>query len=339
MNNLVLDEDVLRDYLLGNLSEAETERLDELSLTDDEFVHLVRVAENGVVDAYVDGELSGSLLQQFESKYLGSANRRQKVEFARSFREFIERNAETEISKAKIRTAADRTKQKARRIGVSRHVFSIPPLVGWSAAIASLILIVSIGWLGFDNLRLRRQIAQRQSVAKSQTQQNEQSTQTNRGSGTSAAEEELVSLRQTKERLEEELRKEKQRASEMERTLSQQQVAPAGAARLATFLLTPQMRSVGELRTISLPAGTATVVMKLQLEPNDNSRYRVVLLEGGKTIWRSKTIEAKGSADEKTLNVILPSQLFRKKTYVLRVYGIGTSGNSEVLSDYVFKIE
>jgi hypothetical protein len=44
------------EYLLGALPEAETERLDELSITDDEFTESLQVAETDLVDAYVLGE-------------------------------------------------------------------------------------------------------------------------------------------------------------------------------------------------------------------------------------------------------------------------------------------
>jgi len=60
-----VDEQVITDYLLGALPEAETERLDELSLTDDDFIRRLKVAENDLVDAYVKGELSGGALAQF----------------------------------------------------------------------------------------------------------------------------------------------------------------------------------------------------------------------------------------------------------------------------------
>ena len=50
----------IRDYLLGQLPESETERLDELSITDDECAERIRAVEHDLVDAFARGELAGS---------------------------------------------------------------------------------------------------------------------------------------------------------------------------------------------------------------------------------------------------------------------------------------
>ena len=79
--------------LLGSLSAEETERLDELSLTDDEFAGRLQAVENELIDAYVEGELSGQTLEQFNSFYLSSPKRRERVRFAQVFRTVAERSA------------------------------------------------------------------------------------------------------------------------------------------------------------------------------------------------------------------------------------------------------
>jgi hypothetical protein len=55
-------------YLVGALPDHETERLDELSVADDEFAIRLRAAEHDLVDAYVRGELSGETLDHFRSQ-------------------------------------------------------------------------------------------------------------------------------------------------------------------------------------------------------------------------------------------------------------------------------
>ena len=73
------DDDQLTRYLLGALSEDETNRLDELSVVDDELAERLRVLEDDLVDAYASGTLKGDRLKRFESFYLGSARRRGKA--------------------------------------------------------------------------------------------------------------------------------------------------------------------------------------------------------------------------------------------------------------------
>ena len=77
-------------YLLGTLPEAETERFDALSVADPEFANELTAIEKNLVDAYVEGELTGPTLERFESHYLASPLRREKVEFARAFHNFAD---------------------------------------------------------------------------------------------------------------------------------------------------------------------------------------------------------------------------------------------------------
>ena len=77
------DDDELVGYLLGELSEEDAERLDEMSLVDDEFAARLRLVEDDLVDAYAGGRLSGERLKRFESFYLASPRRREKAAFAK----------------------------------------------------------------------------------------------------------------------------------------------------------------------------------------------------------------------------------------------------------------
>ncbi len=86
----MVDENLLRRYLLGNVSPNEAELCDEASIVDDNFAEKLEAIENDLLDAYVWSELKGEELAQFEAHYLASPLRRDKVYFARSFQKFAE---------------------------------------------------------------------------------------------------------------------------------------------------------------------------------------------------------------------------------------------------------
>src|SRR2546428_12517365 len=88
------DPQFLTQSLLGSLADTEAERLDELSITDDEVAWRLTAAENDLVDAYVRGELSGEALRRFETHYLSSQKRRDKVRFGPTLR-LLENRAPT----------------------------------------------------------------------------------------------------------------------------------------------------------------------------------------------------------------------------------------------------
>ena len=83
------DDSVLVRYLVGSLPDAEAERLDELSVADDEFALRLSAAEHDLVDAYVNGELSGDTLDRFRSRYLTAPARGEKVAFAETLRSSV----------------------------------------------------------------------------------------------------------------------------------------------------------------------------------------------------------------------------------------------------------
>ena len=79
------DDQQLVRYLLRLLPDEEADRLDEMSISDDALAWRLREVENDLVDAYVSGTLTGETVERFESFYLSSERRRQKVKFAGSF--------------------------------------------------------------------------------------------------------------------------------------------------------------------------------------------------------------------------------------------------------------
>jgi len=134
---LAHDDRQLVRYVLGMLSDTDAERLDEQSIVDDEVAARLRSIENELVDAYVCGTLEGELRERFESFYLASPRRREKVKFARGFL-----NAMDRLSPA---TAA--TTSKPEPVSLRRRFI-------WLASAAGLL--VACGVLLLQDVRLRR---------------------------------------------------------------------------------------------------------------------------------------------------------------------------------------
>ncbi len=87
------DKDVFEDqylvrYLVGALPAEEADRLDHLSVADDDFAWRLREIENDLVDSYVRSEIDGETLARFKAFYMATALRRQKVQFAEGLRQF-----------------------------------------------------------------------------------------------------------------------------------------------------------------------------------------------------------------------------------------------------------
>lgn len=136
MREQAMDEQLMIEYLTGSLPESETDRLDEMSVSNEVFAEQLRVVENDLVDAYVRGELSGETLTRFKSHYLATSRGRQKVSFAETFRDRLIAHPEQTTFKPVLRTSA-----------MFRY--------GLAAVLA--IMMFAAGYLMFDNVRLRNQ--------------------------------------------------------------------------------------------------------------------------------------------------------------------------------------
>jgi len=127
MNSPAANHDTIVNYLLGSLPEAETERLDELSIADDEFAVALDSAEKDLIDAYLQGELRGPALEGFRTYYLASPLRRGRLDFARTLRTVSEKQPnltrEQELQKEleQQRQAVARTEQELARLREERE--------------------------------------------------------------------------------------------------------------------------------------------------------------------------------------------------------------------------
>jgi hypothetical protein len=345
MNNPAVNNETIVKYLLGSLPEAESERLDELSVADDEFAVALSAAEKDLVDAYVQGELTGASLENFRSHYLASPLRRERLDFAQAFGALAESQVNAEDA-ADAEESASTPPTKRKRTGWfgGKGFFTTPRLAWqWGFAVAAIAFLVAGGWLLSENIRLRREMSETQvrpGVPGTQEQelQNELERQRQAVANT---EQELARVRQEREQLEARLKQpvpEPQPAAG-QRNTNQQRPSPQGVS-IASFILTPQMRGVQQLPTISILPDTDRVSMQLELEPNEYSAYQVALIDqtGAQTFWRSRQLKARATTRGKALSVTLPASLLRSQAYTLRVTGLAVNAGSEVVSDYPFRV-
>jgi len=79
------DDRLLLAYLLRLLTEEQAERVELATLTDDEVAERLKVVENDLVDSYIRDTLDAGTRDRFESYYLSSPIRRERVRFAAEF--------------------------------------------------------------------------------------------------------------------------------------------------------------------------------------------------------------------------------------------------------------
>jgi hypothetical protein len=321
MSDATYDNQIITQYLLGSLTDAESDRLDELSVVNDEFVLTINAVENDLVDAYVHGELRGEDLERFRSFYLRSPLRREKVAFAQAFQTWFENKAlQTDGAKPVARVP--------RRAGSwfsGLSIFSAhAPAWQWGFAVVGLILLIAGGVLLMQNLRLRQQITQteaRREELLHREQELLKQVEAQRAANSQTAQE-LAQTRAERAQLEEELKK---RAVELPRE-----------GEVVALVLTPPMRGAGEIPGVTIRPETKSVNLTLKLEASDYPAYRVALIDAAtnRTLWRSGSLKAGAGA----INLTLPASLLKAQNHRLQLSGVTASGTSEIVSDYAFKV-
>lgn len=324
------DDEILTQYLLGSVTEEKTELLDEMSVADDEMAARLQVIENDLVDAYVRGALSGTTLEQFESFYLASPRRREKMSFARTLLVFEGRTVgalETD-GKAPVSGTRRSSGDTAKRLSRLRFFVVPRPALQWGFAAAALLLLFVGGYLVVENLRLRDQMT-RARAERSELEQRERELQ-----------QQLAEQRLSDAVTEKELARVRDRLAQLEQIApdEQQRNADQRDLKIIAFNLFPQTRGIGQIPTLPVPAGTDYVALTLELEVDDFPAYRAALKNPatGQISWRSGTL--KSGATGRALRVRLPASLLHTQNYSVELSGIPASGSAEIVGSYPFRV-
>ena len=299
-----IDDRLLVRYLLGALSREETERLDELSIVDDDFASRVAAAEDDLVDAYVRKELSPSDSEKFASSYLASAKGRQKVDFAQTLLAFKPTarasSPETETAPAQETKAVPApTQPKKLRIWLPRLAF----------ATAALALLLVSGYMFRENTALRTR---------------------------------LTSAQAHQQQLEQEVARQSATNSEVLNQLEQARTSQSKLDQLQTvvLLLPPPTRGAARIPVLSVHPGVDLGVLLLALESDHFAAYRAVLKDPGNSgvVWQSGPLESSPVGERKAVAVALPTGMLRQQNYTIELTGIPAKGTPERIGDYPIRL-
>lgn len=347
MNSRDYDNHILIQYLLGTLPEAQAEECDELSIIDDSFAARLEDVENDLVDAYVRGEISGQNLKAFESYYLSSPRRREKVAFAKSFQTFTEQQVVTQPvqAAASIKSAIDEPQTERQTKSDSwwnslLSLFTIPNLtLQWGMATAALLMFLAGGWFVWETMRLRGQVNSAQTEYAA-LQQREKELQAQIEQQRTANTKNLEQLNQELARTQQQLT---QLQQEQELARQQAKAQPPTDATEPSLLhveLSPQTRGIGKSQTLTIPAGTGYAVLQLETEDDDYQNHQAELrsLSNDQLLWKSGKLKARTRGNAKIIDLNLRARLLAPGDYVISLKGVSASGQLEDIHRYSFKV-
>lgn len=338
----------IKRYLMGLTTADETETLDELSFIDDDFAARMEGVENDLIDAYVQGELSGSELKRFEEYYLTTPLRIERVEFAKALNSFALQNIATEsveevpVVEPEIQWSRPQPEEKSQSFWKSLlSIFTIPKLslqVGFAAA--TMMMLIAGGWMLWQTMQMRGQIganeAERAALQQREKElQNKVDQEQNKNIQT---ESELKQVRERLDKLEKQPAPAPQIAKNQPRPVAP--MMPAPGKNDEVHFLSPQTRSLGNKTQLVIRSGAAQVPFRIELESNDYVTYQAELIssETDSAVWESNPLKAVTSKEQFFIDLKIPAKNINSADYKLRLKGITSAGETETIRDYALQI-
>lgn len=311
--NEITDAD-LREYILGQSPAERADRLDELSFAD-EYSERIGAAEREMIDDYVSGRLTPEERSAFESSYMASPIRLERVEFAKAFANYVD----------STRSAAERSPTRASIFDLFRQRLFVLQL----GAVAMLLIVGAAAWLIFRDAPPTVALNDPTNIAPSETRSNElQSTTPASPASTPSDETQTPS-------------------SNVNAAPSRQTVTPTPRRaqpkveqpRLAAFVLTPALRS-SSFQQVEIPAGAAAVEFQLRLETDDPGRLSVEIIDlrNRNSVWSAKNLSARKGRAGSTASIRIPSRVLNKGEYQVSLSQNTKDGKSEKIGDYFFRV-
>jgi type II secretory pathway pseudopilin PulG len=316
------NENLISRYLLGELPEEQQVEIEDRAFSDKDYLATITTVENDLIDEYVRGELSAPDRQRFESRFLASAERRKRVEFAKALR--------TVVSPAPEKNVIQTASEWSWRESLYAFLNGLNPAARLAFVAAAILVVAGAALLFVETLRLRRQVTQLQ--AEKQAGRNLQQS--------------LEAERKRNEELNARLDQEKQQREQTDESLRQlteipEAKNPAPPPVIASLTLLPGLsRGGGQKPTLDLSNDAHLVRLQVGIDPEEQYKSFAVELRtlAGRQVWTRENLAARTRRGSRAVGLTLPATVLKSGEYELRLRGLTEGSGSEDVGFYYFNV-
>jgi hypothetical protein len=323
MGRINSKDDLVKRYLLGDLSEAEQSALeDEYFINPSEYDRLCKV-EDELLDAAARGSLSEADRERFERSYLTNPERRRRVMFAKALAQVVDENR---AAKRAAPQSTGRARIERHDTGLSwrSHLARLPRGLRLALSTAAALLILLGGtWLVIETSRLRARLAE--ALREGEARRLQEQTQARQIADLEA---QYKQLAEERERLQAQLQAAKEKAS------------PTSAPVIFALSLRAFRDPGGqEPRPLIIPRGAEEARLRINLTEHEFPGYQVMLLTAdGKEVFTIKGLSTQATRDGYVLIVSIPASKFADGDNVISLSGISDAGEVETLGKAIVKV-
>jgi hypothetical protein len=329
MKNDPFSEGLLVRYLLGDLPEEQRVEIEERAFCDHQYLRNIQAVESDLIDEYVRGGLSKAERRRFEETFFVSAERREKVEFARALATVA---PEFTVEEREIRPGtvkAPGSGQHALRIflrGLGRPA-------RYALVAAALLIVLGSSWLIVESFRLRGQLAQ---LRVEQELRERQQQDLQRQTADEEARRQILSAQLERERQQRE--QSDQLAAELQRQL---EASRSPSQSVVSLALWPGLARAGRSRPkLVLPESARLVKLQVGIEPEDEYQSFRVELRGpsGQPVWAQGDLHGRQVRTGRSVVLNLPANLLGAGQYELSLKGTAAAGTIDDIGYYYFDV-
>jgi outer membrane biosynthesis protein TonB len=333
-------------YLFGELAESELDSFEERLFTDEDFSLFLDDVENDLIDGYIRGELEFEEKRNFETKYLISESRRERVNLGRTLNtEVFENEKKTVISLA----------EKTPFGQFIKDFFRMPNLA-LTGGLAAIILLVLIGGIflitqqggnqeivGANNSNIMENPTPIQedptpeiSPKPEENPSEDNQTNTNNSSEINKNDSDTNTKSTSTPQKASSNKPEKKPTP---KPVNKQRKTVPQPPRVFAVSLLPPLRS-SQTPVLNIPASAQTV--RIQLFDNFGQKYEKFIIElnggSGNIIW-SQEVKASKKRPQKSIMINVPNSQFKSGNYEIAVSGVTKEGSVEEINFYNFVVK
>ena len=317
-----VDNKIIIQYLLRQLSQQEQERFEERYFGDHNLFEQMLIIRDELIEDYLSGQLAVEDRMHFERYFMASPQQRQRVELARQLAQSTPQPSVTTWPTPAVETSEPIPLRTP--LMTSRHLDRITVL---QVLLAATIVLLFLG--GYLLVRSRNQLARLQADRLLQEQREQD------------LEQQLNEQRTSYDELVDELKRERDHGDPH----NPQQLKPI---LIASLVLTSDYDkgtkgTGGPLpEKMILSSSVRFVQLQLKLGSEYSYKYNVSLrdVSSGEEIWARKGLKAKTTTSGQAVFVLLPNNLFGAKSrgYILNLEGVTDGGTVEYTDKYSFQV-
>jgi hypothetical protein len=339
MTRQAINEASLRQYLLGLLAPDELRQVEERLLTDDQdFEHLL-VVEDELIEQYLSGELSEQERERFNQIFLSTPERYEKLHFAKDLKSYLAAESAAQPSEVVAESLQTASVWYAFLAFWQRPVvgFSLA-LLFLLAAFGSAWLLIKVGRLEtqIEQLKAQRVSPQgpdqdlQQQLIQQRARTEELAAELQRAQQQRAElDREITSLKAQQEQRSQNATKEKPSPSGSSVVaLFLPLVQGRGAEQLRTLDLPAN-------------AAQARLILDLEtIDTSDYKGFQATVQEvNGPVIWSKDNLHSRTQRGSNQVILTLPASRLSSNDYLVKLNGLTLSGRYEVIGVYNFRVQ